>query len=172
MARSVMASNAQNPPIQVVDSDVSTEFPDLSIPVNSIMKANSSDTRVAAHNQTEKVDFPNRTVLSMKETAEVSGTLETLLAQMETNESRSVYSSVSDNFQMDEEKQHNYEEDELEQWNHGYTARCIRIKDTRLHMLVRQNGEMRSGFNNSFVTCKQTYTSVCTSNITIYEILF
>ena len=129
MARSVMASNAQNPPIQVVDLDVSTEFPDLSIPVNSIMKANSSDTRVAEHNQTEKVDFPNRTVLSMKETAEVSGNLETILSPMETHESQSVSSTEFYNVQMVEDNQNNYEEDELEQLNHGYTARCIRIKD-------------------------------------------
>ena len=128
MARSVMAGNAQHPPIQLADMDVSTELADLSVPVNLIQEANSGDTRVVEHNQTEKVDFPI-TVLSMKETAEVSGTLETLLAQMETNESRSVYSSESDNFQMDEENQHNYEEDELEQWNQGYIARCIRIKD-------------------------------------------
>ena len=129
MAQSVMAGNAQHPPIQLVDLDVSTELPDLSVPVNSIMEANSGDTRVVEHNQTEKVDFPNLSVLSMKETAEVSGTLETILSPMETNESQSVSSAEFYNVQMVEDNQNNYEEDELEQLNHGYTARCIRIKD-------------------------------------------
>ena len=82
--RSVMAGSAQHPPIQLVDLDVSTQLPDLSVPVNSIMEANSGDTRVVEHNQTEKVDFPNLTVLSMKETAEGSGTLETIISPMET----------------------------------------------------------------------------------------
>ena len=36
---------------------------------------------------------------------------------------------MSDGPQIDEEKQPNCEDGEDEQWNAGYTARCIRIKD-------------------------------------------
>ena len=72
--------------------------------------------------------FPDLTELSIEETAEV---FETPLGQMEINESHSVHSCVrmSDDVQIDEEKQNICEEDEDEQWNHGYTARCIRTKD-------------------------------------------
>ena len=50
---------------------------------------------------------------------------------MKINESHSVHSCVrmADDVQIDEEKQNICEEDEDEQWNHGYTARCIRTKD-------------------------------------------
>ena len=53
------------------------------------------------------------------------------LGQMKINESHSVHSCVrmSDDVQIDEEKQNICEEDEDEQWNHGYTARCLRTKD-------------------------------------------
>ena len=40
MARSVMASNAQCPLIRLADSDVSTEFSERSVPVNSNQKHN------------------------------------------------------------------------------------------------------------------------------------
>ena len=36
---------------------------------------------------------------------------------------------MSDDVQIDEEKQNICKEDKDEQWNHGYTARCIRTKD-------------------------------------------
>ena len=72
--------------------------------------------------------FPDLTELSIEETVEV---FETPLGQMEINESHSVHSCMSDDVQIDEEKQNICEEDEDEQWNnHGYTARCIRTKDT------------------------------------------
>ena len=70
--------------------------------------------------------FPDLTELSIEETAEV---FETPLGQMEINESHSVHSCMSDDVQIDEEKQNICDEDEDEQWNHGYTARCIRTKD-------------------------------------------
>ena len=65
----------------------------------------------------------------MKETAEVSGTQETILSPMETTESQSVSSDQFYDVQMVEDDQDKFEEFVLEQMNLGYTAQCVRIKD-------------------------------------------
>ena len=45
-------------------------------------------------------------------------------------------------------------------------------RTTHLPMLAKLNDEMTSSCNNSFAILHINNTSVCTSNITVYEILF
>ena len=108
MARSAMASHAQNPSIQVVDLDVPNELSNLSISVKSTTKAHSNDTLIAEHKQTEK---------------------ETALSVMETTETQSVSSDEFYDVQIVEDDEEKFEEYEPEQVYLGYTARCVRIKD-------------------------------------------
>ena len=129
MARSAMASHAQNPSIQVVDLDVPNELSNLSISVKSTTKAHSNDTLIAEHKQTEKAHCSNHIVVLMKETAEVSGTQETALSVMETTETQSVSSDEFYDVQIVEDDEEKFKEYEPEQVYLGYTARCVCIKD-------------------------------------------